>query len=123
MNMLERFLDNITTLNAIINIVSKMGSIIIWSFVAIFAFFKIKLNFAQEDYLKLPLDKQTKKSMKYYIPTRGQNIDPCDDENSISSLSIELIPYFIKKVFKETETQYFSRFWNGKNNFFIKTFF
>lgn len=74
---------------------------------------------------KFGLDKQTKQSMKYYVSTRGFNIDPCDQENIDEDFGFELIPFFMK-AFKDSDSQYFIILADsgmGKTTFLLKLYF
>ena len=65
------------------------------------------------------------RSMRYYIPTRAQEVDPCDDVCTTDSF-INLIPFFINEVFKNSDTQYFVILADsgmGKTTFLLKLFF
>lgn len=55
-------------------------------------------------------NESTQKSFKYYISTRGQDIDPSNSEEIIDSrtyISQELIPYFIQKDFDGNKSKYY----------------
>lgn len=116
--------DNLPNVVAAITIIG-----VIFSFwIAIWGILKLKLRHYQYKYLNLPLDSQTKKSMKYYIYTNGQNIDPCIEEKETNT-SLEkdnLIKLFTKKIFKNSENQYFIILADsgmGKTTFLLKLFF
>jgi len=69
------------------------------------------------------MDSRTKESMKYYIFTKGQDIDPCTEENCIDA---SLIKLFTKKIFKNSDKQYFIILADsgmGKTTFLLKLFF
>lgn len=56
-------------------------------------------------------NESTQKSFKYYISTRGQDIDPSNSEEIIDSrtyISQELIPYFIQKDFDGNKSKYYT---------------
>ena len=113
---------NISDIDAFINVI-KMGLIVM---VVLGGVFKIKLKYYQYKYLNIPLDRITKQSMKYYISTRAQYTDPCDDENVASAESFQLIPFFLNHVFKDYETQYFIVLADsgmGKTTFLLNLFF
>ena len=79
-------------------------------------------------YLKFTIDKQTKRALRYYIPTRGQNIDPCSEDDYSTRhtfVTTKLVPYFIRTIFKQEETQYFLVLADsgmGKTTFLLKLF-
>lgn len=119
------FWDNSSNINAIISIISTVISGTIFIAGLVISVLRLKLKSNQYKYLNLVVDSQTKQSMKCYVPTRAQNIDPCDEENN-NFFSIELIPFFIKQVFKESDEQYFIVLADsgmGKTTFLLKLFF
>lgn len=71
-----------------------------------------------------------KQTEKYFIETRGQNIDPCENDEikdaSEYSMTERLIPFFINKVFKnEIDNQYYIILGDsgmGKTTFIIHLF-
>ncbi len=71
------------------------------------------------------LDRQTRRSMRYFVPTRAVNIDPCDQENIDHDTSFPLILFFMK-AFKNSESQYFIILADsgmGKTTFLLKLYF
>lgn len=81
----------------IIKILLKIFKIIIDTIV------KKKIKKYQYKEFGYNIDDLTRKSLKYYIPTRGQAIDPCNAEDfdpSKQCLSFKLIPHIMKNNFK-----------------------
>lgn len=80
--------------------------------------------------LKKWLSRDTIKSLNFYINTRGQQIDPCENDeikkNQEFSITIKLIFFFIKDVFKNNiPNQYFIILGDcgmGKTTFMIKLY-
>lgn len=105
--MLEWFSEDFSwILDIISNILSTINSTI-GIIVAISGVITIILKrWNDRNLLENYLNKQTKHSMKYYVPARGFNIDPCDQENIDNEPGFELIPFFLK-AFKDSESQYF----------------
>lgn len=119
--MLERILkifswirNNISDIDSTINIIISCGLI----FNAIRSWKKRNI------YKKIGLTNQIKKSLKYYVPTRGFNIDPCDKDSIVNNSGFELIPFFMK-AFKDSESQYFIILADsgmGKTTFLLKLY-
>lgn len=109
--------DNISNIDSTISIIA----VIVGTTISIMVRLKIR-----RDQLKcFILDRQTKQSIKNFVPTRGINIDPCDQEDVDSDSGFELIPFFMK-VFKNPEMQYFIILADsgmGKTTFLLKLFF
>lgn len=119
------FWDNSSNINAIISIISTVISGVIFIAGLVISVLRLKLKSNQYKYLNLVVDSQTKQSMKCYVPTRAQDIDPCDEENNNFSC-IELIPFFIEQIFEESDEQYFIILADsgmGKTTFLLKLFF
>ena len=121
--------NNISKIDSIVNIIAVIlrGGAFIGGVACglIASILRLKLKRNQYKYLNLVVDNQTKQSMKYYIPTRAQEVDPCDDVCTTDSF-IKLIPFFINKVFKNSDTQYFVILADsgmGKTTFLLKLFF
>ena len=129
--MLKWIWSNISNIDSVINIIINLikGIVFIGGIISglIISFLRLKLKHNQYKYLNLAVDSQVKQAMQYYIPTRGQNIDPCVEEEYTtrhSFVSVELVRLFIKEIFRSSEMQYYiSGFWYGKNNFFAKIVF
>ena len=69
---------------------------------------KLKKNWYKE--LKFPISKKTKESFQCYIPTRGQDIDPCDSEEMADNrpyFSQKLIPFFMRDNFENNKNRYY----------------
>ena len=87
---------------------------------------KSKKNWYKE--LGFPISKKTKESFHFYIPTRGQNIDPCDCEEIIdnsSCISQKLIPFFMQNNFENNNRYYIvlADSGMGKTTFLFNLFF
>lgn len=131
--MWKWILENLSNIDMILNIVSTIfgGVMLIGGGIIGFgvSVLKLKLKYSQYHYLNLVVDNQVKQAMKYYIPTRGQNIDPCTEEEYStrhSFVSVELVKLFTKEIFKSSETQYFIILADsgmGKTTFLLKLFF
>lgn len=122
---MEWFWDNSSNINAIINIITTVVSGTIFVVGLAISILRLKLKSNQYNYLNLVIDSQTKQSMKYYISTRAQDIDPCDEDNNDFSC-IKLIPFFIKQIFKGSDEQYFIILADsgmGKTTFLLRLFF
>ena len=81
--MKEWFLSNISNIDSIINII--VGILGVTAFVGgiivklLKILFPVKLEFKKKYYYLRADDNEIKKSMRCYIPTRVQDIDPCTD--------------------------------------------
>lgn len=121
--MLEWFLKNLFWIwDNISNIDATISTIVVISGVIIPMSIRLKNN--HNCLKKFGFDKQTKQSMKYYVPTRGIDIDPCDKEDIDENSGFELIPFFMR-VFKNTDSQYFIILADsgmGKTTFLLKLF-
>lgn len=109
--------DNISNIDATISIIVIISGVIIPIAIRISNNHGCLKNFG--------LDKQTKQSMKYYVPTRGLNIDPCDQENIDDNSGFELISFFME-AFKDSESQYFIILADsgmGKTTFLLNLYF
>lgn len=118
-------LDNIFLIDSLISIIVGIASIGVTSATIINVVLRLKLKYNQFKYLNMPIDNQTKKSMKYYVSTRVQDIDPCTKEEYINCSSVKVIPFFIKKVFKDSAEKYFIILADsgmGKTTFLLKLF-
>ena len=96
--MMEWIVDNISDIDSIVNIIVEIfsGLFFIGSIFAglITSFLQLKLKYNQYKHLNLRVDSQTKQSMKYYVSTRAQDTDPCD-EDTLPNLSInDLLSFF-----------------------------
>lgn len=123
--MQKWFLDNIFFIDSIISIIVGIISIGGISAGIISVILRLKLKYNQFKYLNIPIDNQTKKSMRYYVSTRVQDIDPCTKEEYINCSSVKVIPFFIKKVFKDSTEKYFIILADsgmGKTTFLLKLF-
>ena len=87
-------------------------------------------NFFHKQYLSkitnLTDFKELKKSIKYFVPTKAQIEDPCEDEFSSNNSSFNLISYFLNYGFKNSSSQYYiilSDSGMGKTTFLRKLFF
>ena len=127
--MLQWSWNNISSIDSVVNISVNILGGFLFLYGIIKGIFRLKLKRNQYKYLNLPMDEITKQSMKYYIQTRGQNIDPCtEDEYDTrdSFVSNELIKLFINQIFKNSESQYFIILADsgmGKTTFLLKLFF
>lgn len=99
---------NLASITALISIVTALltfsNLIIKKTQSIIFLIMKRKLKKFQYKELKFEVDAATKKSLKYYVSTRGQDIDPCNDEEKVNNNSYEseeLIPFLMKKILKK----------------------
>lgn len=118
-------MDNIFLIDSLISIIVGIASIGVTSATIINVVLRLKLKYNQFKYLNMPIDNQTKKSMKYYVSTRVQDIDPCTKEEYINCSSVKVIPFFIKKVFKDSAEKYFIILADsgmGKTTFLLKLF-
>lgn len=88
---------------------------------------KLKKNWYKE--LEFPISKKTKESFHCYIPTRGQDIDPCDSEEMVDNrpcFSQELIPFFMQDNFDKNKSRYYIVLADsgmGKTTFLFNLFF
>ena len=88
---------------------------------------KLKKNWYKE--LEFPINKSTKESFNCYIPTRGQDIDPCDSEEMVDNrpcFSQELIPFFMQDNFDKNKNRYYIVLADsgmGKTTFLFNLFF
>lgn len=121
--------ENISNIDSIVSIIAVIlsGGVFIGGVVygLITSILRLKLKRNQYKYLNLVVDNQTKQSMKYYIPTRAQSTDPCDEKES-HNISNKIIPFFIKNVFTKSDNQYFIILADsgmGKTTFLLKLFF
>lgn len=82
-------------------------------------------------YVDTVYNKEIRKELsKYYIPTRAQDIDPCEydeiRENNGKFISCKLIPFFINEAFRESSTgQFFLILADsgmGKTTFLLKLY-
>jgi len=131
--ILEWFLEHISTIESFLNVMITIvkGFVLAGGMIGglIMGFFRLKLKCNQYKYLNLVVDSQIKQAMRYYIPTRGQNIDPCEEEEYAtrhSFVSVELVKLFMKEIFKSSEVQYFIILADsgmGKTTFLLKLFF
>lgn len=127
--MKDWVINNISNIEAVLNIIVIISGwgICVWG--GIISVFRVKLRYSQYKYLNLVIDNQVKRAMKYYIPTRGQNIDPCNEEEYAtrhSFITKKMINFFVKEVFKNDEAQYYIILADsgmGKTTFLLKLFF
>lgn len=122
--------DNISNIDSIVSIITTLlsGGVFIGGVVygIIASILRLKLKRNQYKYLNLVVDNQTKQSMKYYIPTRGQDIDPNTEEDSQSMITKELVPFFVDEIFNKSDAQYFIILADsgmGKTTFLLHLFF
>ena len=123
--MWEWIWNNLSNIDSILNVLLPILSVCTFIRGLIEGVIKLKLKRNPYKYLNLVVNKQTKRSMKYYIPTRVQEVDPCDDACTTDS-SKKIIPYFINEVFKNSDTQYFVILADsgmGKTTFLLKLFY
>lgn len=82
-------------------------------------------------YVDAVYNKEIRKELsKYYIPTRAQDVDPCEydeiRENNGKFISCNLVPFFINEAFKESSSgQFFLVLADsgmGKTTFLLKLF-
>ena len=124
---LKSIINNISNINAFLSVAEKLFCMIIaiaTSIIDLILKYNLKRN--QYKYLIMPIDKQTKKSMKYYVSTRAQVVDPFDGEKDENLHSIKLVPFFIKRVLKNDSQQYYIVLADsgmGKTTFLLKLFF
>lgn len=116
--------NNLSNIDSLINIIKVIlgGFFCICGF--IWGVLQLKLKNNQYKYLNLIVDRQTKQSMKYYVNTRAQTVDPCSEEFTYTR--VRLLPLFIKQIFKNSETQYYIILADsgmGKTTFLLKLFF
>ena len=105
LNFINTFQPYLDFISAMIGILVSLGAFItflieLWKKV-------IKPNRSFAKFVDSVYSKETRKeSLKYYIPTRAQDIDPCEydeiRENNGKYLSCLLIPFFIKDAFKDS---------------------
>ena len=123
--MWEWIWNNLSNIDSILTILTTALSGCVFIGGLIIGILRLKLKRNQYKYLNLIVDNQTKQSMKYYIPTRAQKVDPCG-EDFMGHASFELVPFFINEVFKNSEKQYFIIWADsgmGKTTFLLKLFF
>ena len=123
---------NLASITALISIVTALltfsNLIIKKTKSIIFLIMKRKLKKFQYKELKFEVDAATKKSLKYYVSTRGQDIDPCNDEEKVNNNSYEseeLIPFLMKKNFEKNRNKYYIILADsgmGKTTFLLKLF-
>ena len=123
---------NLASITALISIVTALltfsNLIIKKTQSIIFLIMKRKLKKFQYKELKFEVDAATKKSLKYYVSTRGQDIDPCNDEEKVNNNSYEseeLIPFLMKKNFEKNRNKYYiilAASGMGKTTFLLKLF-
>lgn len=88
-----------------------------------------KLKKAQNEALIGFTNQDLKKALKYYVSTKGQDIDPCiesEDYVRNSFISRNLIDLFTENIFKSSEMRYFIILADsgmGKTTFLLKLFF
>ena len=87
-----------------------------------------KLKKAQNEALIGFTNQDLKKALKYYVSTKGQDIDPCiesEDYVRNSFISRNLIDLFTENIFKSSEMRYFIILADsgmGKTTFLLKLF-
>lgn len=111
MNMKEWFLGNISNIDSVISIITSILGGIAFVGGAIVKLlkilFQVKVESKKKYYYLRADDNEIKESMRCYIPTRVQDIDPCTNGYSDPFISKKLVPYFIDDVFKNSSSQYF----------------
>lgn len=122
-NCIEYIWNNIANIEVLLSILAMLCSFFLWLKTIIT---RRKLNV----YLRKWLAKDTLKCLKYYIDTKGQQIDPCEYDEirvaNICKITEKLIPFFLKEVFKNNiNNQYFVLLGDsgvGKTTFMIQLF-
>ena len=99
--------DNLSNIDSILSILTVILSGLIFIERLIMGILRLKLKRNQYKYLNLVVDRQIKQSMKCYVPTRAQDIDPNTEEDSQSMITKELVPFFIDEIFNKSDDQYF----------------
>lgn len=115
--------SNASDIEAIISIGCALFSCVIWLTIKI-------QNRSVNRYLRKWLTKDAMHSLRYYIATTGQQIDPCENEEigetNECKITKKLVPFFIKEVFKnKVQNQYFAILGDsgmGKTTFMIQLF-
>ena len=128
--MKEWFFGNISDIDSIISIITGIlgGTALVGGATVklLKILFQVRLESKKKYYYLRADDNEIKESMRWYIPTRVQDIDPCTDGYSDPFISKELVPYFIDDVFKNSSSQYFiilADSWMGeKTTFLLKLF-
>lgn len=118
--------NNLSNIDSLINIIMSILGICAFSGSLIAGFLRLKLKHNRYKCLNIPIDNVTKKSMKYYVPTRGQKRDPCTEDENIRCFSIDLTSYFVKQVFENSNEQYYIVLADsgmGKTTFLLHLFF
>lgn len=104
----SNFLSVLSALFAIISSIFALVMILIKTTKYILDFIlKKKLNKNQYDDFGYIIDNMTKNSLKYYIPTRCQDINPCNTEDfdlDIKSPSLVLESYLMKNNFEKKQS-------------------
>lgn len=121
--MLEWIWENVSDIEAARSIIAAICSAI--AALTLFLWNKWIKHVKRKQIKYFKLDKQTKQSMRYYVSTRGMNIDPCDQENIGDDSEVELIPFFMK-AFKNSKSQYYIILADsgmGKTTFLLKLFY
>ncbi len=117
--------NNISNINSLISIIIYITSIGTFAWGLVVCFLRLKLKHNRYKYLDIPIDHETKQSMKYYIATRGQEIDPCTESNNAREISFDLTSFFLKEIFRKSDEQYFIILADsgmGKTTFLLKLF-
>lgn len=124
--MWEWIWNNLSNIDSILNILFAILSVCAFIGGLIVGVLQLKLKRNQYKYLNLVADRQTKQSMKYYVPTRAQDIDPNTEEDSQSAITKKLVPFFIDEIFNKSDDQYFIILADsgmGKTTFLLSLFF
>lgn len=115
--------NNISDIDAFVSVIVMLCSGFLW-------LMSILRSGKLNRYLRKWLPKEILKSLKYYVDTNGQQVDPCEhdeisDTNSCK-ITTKLIPFFIKEVFtNNVQNQYFILLGDsgmGKTTFMVQLF-
>ncbi len=97
-------ISNIDSLTALIKFLVRIAVIFIGM---ITGFVRLKLRCNRYKFLNIPIDRATRQSMKYYIPTRGQLTDPSAGKEYTKNDSFNLTDLFLEHIFPKSDEQYF----------------
>lgn len=99
--------ENISNIDSLASILCFMAGAVIFVFGMVTGFLRLKLKHNRYKYLNIPIDRITKQSMRYYIPTRGQKTDPSSGQGCAGVDSFDLTKFFLKEIFPKSDEQYF----------------
>lgn len=99
--------DNISNIDALVAVIMVIVSIAVIVSGMVAGFLRLKLKHNRYKYLNIPIDRVTKQSMRYYVPTRGQKTDPSAGEEDAGNDSFNLTNLFLKEIFSKSDEQYF----------------